>query len=154
MQERKSMIGQTRDAGFQIGVRRTFPIALEAAWQLVTSAAGMRIWLDESAEVELAHGAAYRLADGTSGRVSVYTPNSHLRMTWHPVGWLRPSTIQLRVIANREHTAIAFHQEQLPGPTERAARQVFFTSALDRIEQLIEQSIEERDRLHGYFRSR
>jgi len=89
MQQQKRMIGQTRDVGFQIGVRRTLPIAHEATWQLVTSAEGRRIWLDDSVEVELAQGATYRLADGTSGKISVFTLNSHLRMTWQPPGWTR-----------------------------------------------------------------
>jgi uncharacterized protein YndB with AHSA1/START domain len=137
MQQQKRIIGQTRDAGFQIGVRRTFPITHEAAWQLLTSAEGIRIWLDESADVELAHGATYRLVDGTSGKVSVFTPGSHLRMTWQPPGWARPSIIQLRAIANRARTVVAFHQEHLPGPDEREARRAFYMAALDQIERLI-----------------
>jgi hypothetical protein len=45
MQQQKRIIGQTRDAGYHIGVRRTFPITHDAAWQLLTSAEGIRIWL-------------------------------------------------------------------------------------------------------------
>jgi uncharacterized protein YndB with AHSA1/START domain len=138
MQQQKRIIGQTRDAGFQIGVRRTFPITHEAAWRLLTSAEGIRIWLDVSTDVELVQGASYRLTDGTHGQVSVFTPGSHLRMTWQPPGWARPSIIQLRVIANRERTAIAFHQEHLPGPAEREMRRAFYMAALDQIERLIE----------------
>jgi uncharacterized protein YndB with AHSA1/START domain len=84
-------IGQTRDAAFQIGARRTLPIRLAEAWRLLTSRDGPQIWLSDSLDMDLAKGAVYRLADGTSGMVSVYEANSHLRMTWQPPAWPRPS---------------------------------------------------------------
>jgi hypothetical protein len=83
------------------------------------------------ADVELAHGATYRLADGTSGKVSVFRSGSYLRMTWQPPERVRPSIIQLCVIANRERTVIGFHQEHLPGPADREERRVFYVAALD-----------------------
>jgi hypothetical protein len=36
-------IGQTRDAGFQIGARRTLSIPLAEAWRLLTSREGLQI---------------------------------------------------------------------------------------------------------------
>jgi uncharacterized protein YndB with AHSA1/START domain len=130
-------IGQTRDAGFQIGARRTLPIPLAEAWRLLMSREGLQIWLSDSLDMDLAKGAVYRLADGTSGMVSVYEPNSHLRMTWHPPAWPRPSIIQLRVIPNGERTTISFHQEHLPGPNEREERRAHYTAALDNLERII-----------------
>lgn len=130
------IVGQTRNTGFQIGVRQTLPIAYEAAWQLVTSQSGVKVWL--GVEGELHKGAVFRLADGITGKVTVFSPNSHLRMTWHPVGWNRPSIIQLRVLANgSDRTTIAFHQEWLPGPYEREERRAWFAHALNQLKQLV-----------------
>jgi uncharacterized protein YndB with AHSA1/START domain len=128
-------VGKTRDAGFQIGARRTMPLPLAEAWQLLTSRDGVKIWL--GAPIDLAGDAAYQLPDGTSGTVSVFKPNSHLRMSWQPPTWPRPSIIQVRAIPNGTRTTFAFHQEHLPGPDEREARRVHYTVALDTLEHVI-----------------
>jgi uncharacterized protein YndB with AHSA1/START domain len=130
-------IGKTKDVGWEIGVRRTLPVEYTAAWKLITSGEGLSIWLGRGAEVGLSKGAVYELADGTTGEVRVFKPDSHLRITWHPPGWPRPSTIQVRVLPNSDRTVVAFHQEHLPGPDEREARRAFFKAALDELAALI-----------------
>jgi uncharacterized protein YndB with AHSA1/START domain len=131
--------GLTKDVGWEIGVRRTLPVEHTVAWRLITSPQGMAVWLGESASsVDLTPGATYDLPDGTRGEVRVVTPGSHFRLTWHPPGWPRPSTMQVRVIPKGAKTVIAFHQEHLPGSDEREARRAFFKGALDRLAELID----------------
>lgn len=130
-------VGQTKDAGWQIGARRTFPIPLEAAWQLVTSPEGLHAWLGDLPSLDFTPGAPYALPGGASGEMRVFKPNSHLRLTHHPPGWSRPSTIQVRLIPSGEKTVIAFHQEHLPGPEAREQRRLHFLAALDELEQMI-----------------
>jgi len=133
----KRPTGLTKDVGFQIGVRRTLPIHHADAWQLVTSEKGVNIWLGSTSELDFGKGARYRLADGSVGEVRVFSPNSHLRITWQPPGWSRSSTIQVRVIPKGDRTTIAFHQEHLPGAGEREERRAHFAAALDALEALI-----------------
>lgn len=129
--------GQTRDTGFQIGVRRTLPIQHEDAWNLITSKKGARIWLGGASDIKFEKGSRYHLKDGTSGEVRVFNQNSHLRITWHLNGWKRPSTIQVRVIPKGERTVIAFHQEHLPGAKERETRRAHYISALDELQRVV-----------------
>ena len=129
-------VGQTKDIGFQIGVRRSLPIELEQAWQLITSLKGLSIWLGNTHKLDFTKGAEYKLDDGSTGEVRVFKPNSHLRITYQPKGWPRASTIQVRVIPNADQTTIAFHQEHLPGPEERTQRSSHFQSVLDRLEKI------------------
>jgi uncharacterized protein YndB with AHSA1/START domain len=136
MTARRRVVGQTRDAGFQVGVRRSLPITPEHAWELVTSRVGVQLWLGDTG-ADLGAGASYRLADGTTGEVTVYRPGSHLRLTWHPPGWPRPSIVQVRVIAGGASTALAFHHEHLPGSAEREARRAHYAAALDALERAI-----------------
>lgn len=44
-QDKKKHVGQTKDAGFQIGARKTAAIPLEEAWDLLISPGGLRVWL-------------------------------------------------------------------------------------------------------------
>ena len=132
----KRAVGQTADTGFQIGTQRTLPIPVDQAWQLLTSPDGVRAWLGAAPSLKWEKGEKYALKDGSSGEVRVFNPGSHLRITWQPEGWPRASTIQVRAIPSGEaKTVISFHQEHLPGATERDERRQFFAAALDALER-------------------
>jgi uncharacterized protein YndB with AHSA1/START domain len=136
--ENNRPVGLSKDTGFQVGARRTLPIALEDAWRLLTSKTGVELWLGAGGKLDFTKGAKYALDDGSTGEVRVFSPNSHLRITWQPPGWDRASTIQVRVIPSGEKTVVAFHQEHLPGSKERTERRAHFMAALDELEGIIE----------------
>jgi len=129
--------GLTKDAGYQIGARRTLPVGHQDAWAILTSVDGLAVWLGPVARMDWAKGATYQLPDGSQGQVRVFRPDSHLRISWQPVGWERASIIQMRVIPRGDRTTIAFHQEHLPGQREREERRAHFQSALDQLERMI-----------------
>lgn len=135
--KKKPPTGWTKDTGYQIGARRTLPVEHNQAWELVTSTPGVNLWLGPTPGIRLEKGARYKLEDGSEGEVRVISPGSHLRLTWNPGGWKRPSTIQVRVIPKGDRTTIAFHQEHLPGPQAREQRRAHFKSALAELEALI-----------------
>lgn len=130
--------GLTKDSGWQIGVRRTLSLDYEAAWELLTSERGVTLWLGPISEIDLAEKGRYILTNGMRGQIRVFKPYSHLRLTWQPPGWPRPSTIQMRVIPKGEKTVIAFHQEQMPGETARIERRAYYQSVLDSLSGMIE----------------
>jgi hypothetical protein len=49
----------------------------------------------------------------------VVNPEVNIRLTWQPVGWEKPSTIQVRTISAGLKTTISFHQENLPDENAR-----------------------------------
>ena len=115
-------VGKTQSVGYQFGVRRAFDGSADAAWALLVSPRGIREWLGGSGRVRLEAGKSYRLADGTTGEVRVWKPGEVVRVTWHPPGWPRPSTIQIRVLPRANgRCAIAFHHEWLPDAAAREA---------------------------------
>src|SRR5688572_21444528 len=91
-------VGLTKDVVYEIGVRRTLPIDLKAAWKLITSEEAVSLWLGSPADIDFTKGAEYELSDGSQGEVRVFEPDSHLRITWQPQGWQRASLIQVRVL--------------------------------------------------------
>lgn len=116
---KRTEVGKTADAGYQVGVRRTLPCSEERLWRLLLSPAGLETWLGGPAEI--AEGVRFRLDNGTTGEIRVYRPGSHIRLGWRPAGWGAPSTLQVRVMAARRGTTLSFHQEHLAGAAERAA---------------------------------
>jgi uncharacterized protein YndB with AHSA1/START domain len=136
MENSKRPVGLTKDTGYQIGVRRTLPIRHDNAWRVLTSPVGVQMWLGASSNLDFTEGAMYEASDGSRGEIRVFSPNSHLRITWKPQGWSRASTIQLRVIPKGDKTVVAFHQEHLPGSKERAERREHFKATLDNLERI------------------
>ena len=130
-------VGLSRDSGWMAGARKTFRISTAAAWEFLLSDKAVRVWLGGLPESKLAKRVDYRLADGTHGRVTVFEPGSHLRMTWTPPSYPRPSILQVRVMATGDKAVIAFHQEHLPDQAARAGRKAFFQQVLDQFEEMI-----------------
>lgn len=131
-------VGETASTGFQIGVRRTVPLALDDAWRLVTSPKGVRAWLGDTPGLAWEKGAAYTAADGAWGEVRVVKEGSHVRVTRLALGEKRASTIQVRVIPASTGTTISFHEEHLPDAEAREERRGHYEAVLDRFARLAE----------------
>jgi uncharacterized protein YndB with AHSA1/START domain len=124
--------GRTKDAGWEIGVRRTVPARVDDVWALLRSPEGTAIWLGGPAD--LAPG-PYRLDDGTEGEVRADAPGSHIRLTWRPPGAAAPSTIQVRVTEAASGATIAFHHERLADADERERMRRRWVDVIDRLRE-------------------
>ncbi|WP_276356053.1 SRPBCC family protein [Cohnella caldifontis] len=114
------VVGKTKSAGFQFGIRRTFPVSREEAWAFLLSPEGLRLWLGELASLDLQIKGTYETKEGTTGEIRVAKLHEQLRLTWRKADWDKPSTYQIRLLdAGEGKTTVAFHQEQLSGPHER-----------------------------------
>ena len=51
-------VGQTKDAGFEIGVSKTVPHPREAVWELLTSEEGAALWLGDGVALPARRGEA------------------------------------------------------------------------------------------------
>lgn len=129
-------VGKTARAGYQVGVRRTLPFSEKRIWEALLSTDGLTIWLGGATEI--AQGVPYALENGTRGEIGVYKPWSHIRLTWQPKDWARPSTLQIRVIPARNGTTVNVHQEQLNGATERNAMKAHWEGVLERLAAMLE----------------
>lgn len=108
--------GRTKDAGWQLGVRRTAPVPLDVAWEFLLGD-GLPRWLGATALGE--PGSRYVTDDGTTGEVRSRTDRRRVRLTWRPADWDHDSTLQVTVIEAAAGTTIAFHQERLANEAER-----------------------------------
>jgi uncharacterized protein YndB with AHSA1/START domain len=128
-------VGKTARVGYEIGVRRTLLFSEERVWALLLSPDGLRMWLGGPAAI--ADGAPYTLANGTAGRISVYKPRSHLRLTWQPTGWVQPSTLQVRVIPASRGTTVSFHQEHLRDAAARTQMKAHWEQVIDSLTEML-----------------
>ena len=128
----EKQIGQTKNLGFQFGIRKTFPISLENAWDFLLSEKGVKIWIGElKNELEIKKN--YETKNGISGLVRVLKPNSHIRLNWKRKNWNNMSIIQIRLIENKEKTTIAIHQEKLLNSKQRTEMKEYWNQVMNEI---------------------
>lgn len=134
----KKPVGQTKDVGFQFGIRRTFTISKEKAWQYLFSENGLYTWLGQlTSEFEL--NQEFQTKEGIIGYVRVFKPNSHIRINWKRKNWKNLSTVQIRVIGNEQKTTISIHQEKLHDPQQREEMKVYWGKIMDELSETIKE---------------
>ena len=133
----KRIIGQTADAGFQVGVQRSVTAAASEVWHVLTSRP--ELWLGVGASIAFRKGERYEVpasddASAATGEVRVVKPGERLRMTWQPADWSSPATVQLTLTPSSSgKTAIRAHLERLPDAEAREAMRARWRQALEGI---------------------
>jgi len=130
-------VGKTKDQGWEIGVRRTFPISPATAWEIMVVDPGLAWWFGEDPNLTLEKGATFHTTDRTDGKIVGYNEGSLLRARWQPKDWPEPSTLQLRIIPAGEKATIAIHHERLADAAHREAMRRHWTEILERVPSLI-----------------
>ena len=130
-------VGQTADAGYQIGVQKTLSIPQDLAWELLVVGPGRDVWLGETQPLHLRKGAEYVTSNGVSGEIRSVAPGQRLRLTWSHPDLAKPSTLQVMFIASGEKTSVRFHQEKLSSQDEREQMRRHWREVLGKLEELV-----------------
>ena len=135
--EKTKVVGQTKDAGFQIGVRKTFAVPVETVWNFLFSEKGLSIWLGKISVENFELDKPYKTKEGIEGRVNVLKPYSHIRLTWKPKQWTNTSALQIRVIPSKGKTTISFHQDKLLDSKQRDEMKKYWDGVIEKIKNEI-----------------
>jgi activator of HSP90 ATPase len=127
--------GLTKDAGYQVGVRKTIEGSHLDVWNFLLSNTGLEIWLGNIDPDDLARREEISLSNGTTVKITRFKLQSHLRMQWRKKSWATSSRLQLRVIAaGYDKTTISFHQEMLENDAQREAMKSHWRHILIKLE--------------------
>lgn len=133
----KRIVGQTKTAGFQIGVRRTHSVSQEKAWEFLISEVGLRKWLGVDTALDFQPGEKYQ-SDKAEGEIRIVKPHEQLRLTWRRADWEKPSTVQIRIIPkDADKTTISFHQENMSDENVREEMKEYWEAAQDELKLLL-----------------
>lgn len=130
--------GQTKDAGWQIGVSRTVDRPAAAVWDLLTGPEGVSIWLGPGVSLNGAAGQTYRTDDGTAGEVRSFRPLDRVRLTYRPAGWDHETTVQIAIQDKGPKTALRFHQERLADGEERERQRTHWKRIADELAKALD----------------
>lgn len=130
-------VGKTKDQGWEIGVRRTFPVNAERAWEILVTPPGLDAWFGNDPDLKLERNASFATRDGTTGHIVSVQEGALLRLRWQPHGWHESSTLQLRIIPAGEKATISIHHERLSSAEQREEMQRRWSQVLDTINDII-----------------
>jgi len=108
--------GQTKDAGWQVGARRTLPLELDQAWDLLTTSPWLQRW------------SGLTVLDAGDPAVRSLTAQCVVRVR------TAQSLVQLRLQPAASGTTLAFHEEHLPDEQARSRRKDHWARLLDDLE--------------------
>jgi len=133
----RTPVGVTKDAGVQIGVRKTVAMTPLQAWNYLTSSRGLALWIGNVSAFPLEKGAEFSSAEGVTGKLASVVPFQKLRMTWKRKDWMNPSRLQLTLTAAKSGgTTISIHQEMLDDVYMREMMRREWESVLNHIREL------------------
>ncbi|MBC9913773.1 SRPBCC domain-containing protein [Chitinophaga varians] len=133
MSTQENAPGHTTSQGWEIGVRRTFTLSPETAWEMLFSQPVLGVWLDNKADIAFQKNDTYTTDAGITVTVTSVTEVKVIRMKWQQKGQTAASTLQIRVIPAKDKTTISFHHEWLANGQEREAMKTYWTHVLDEI---------------------
>lgn len=118
--EKVKNVGQTKDAGWQFGVRKSVPLNPNEVWNFLFSESGTKLWLQD-AEREF----------------STYKQLSHIRTKWKLKSWANEANLQMRILANKDKTTIAFHIDKLLNESQREETKTYWNKIIKTIAEKI-----------------
>ncbi len=127
--------GLTKDAGFQVGARKTFLITPAKAWEFLFSEEGIAAWLGKLKPGTLTDSDSFKLTNGTECRVRLIQPGSHIRLSWKKKDWENSSLLQVRVIDAGGKTTVSFHQDKLLNSAQRGQMKEHWAGVLAALEK-------------------
>lgn len=126
-------VGQTKDAGWQIGVSKTLAHPIDKVWDLITGQAGLDLWLGPDVELKPEKGFRYETATGVTGEVRSFHEHDRIRLTWRPANWDHDSIVQVAMAATGGRTKLTFHQEWLADAEERDRQRAYWKGVMDTV---------------------
>jgi hypothetical protein len=137
MTSAKIPAGPTASQGWETGIRRTFDITPDQAWELLFTQPVLGTWLDDKADIAFEKGDRYTTSSRITIHVTSVTTGKVIRMKWQQAPDTHTSTLQIRVIPVKGKTTIAFHQEWLKDAKEKTDRNIAWKKVLDTIGETI-----------------
>jgi uncharacterized protein YndB with AHSA1/START domain len=128
--------GLTKDAGWELGVRRTIDVSLPRAWEYLMGP-GLSLWLGDIDDLPTKKGDGYETKDGVRGSIRGYSDGYRVRLSWKPSDWPHDTTLQLTVKKVATGTTVAIHHEHLVNREERKMMLGHWSNVMDAIEDAL-----------------
>lgn len=131
-------VGKTKGQGWEIGVRRTFPVGTGELWTVLMTQPGLGCWLGQGVTADFRKGDIYHTDDHTTGDIRSYQAGSLVRLTWQPAGWDFSSTLQIRVLPAKKGATLSIHHERLQDAEQREQMRQHWLTVMEQLAALLD----------------
>jgi activator of HSP90 ATPase len=125
--------------GFQIGISKTFPVSTDFVWDFLFSDEGLKIWLGSINSEDFELNKAYKTEDGIMGKLTVFEPDCHIRLTWKPLHWTNISIVEVRIKNSKGRAIILFHQTKIISLEQREEMRIRWNRVLSEFESIFKE---------------
>ena len=122
---------------YQIDLQTTVSVSVKEAWHFLFSNQGLEIWLGTSKLDKWETGIKYITRDGVNGKVRVFSPYSHIRLSWRKENWQNDSILHVRTISKDHKTIIRIHHEYLRDKKQKEDMEFHWKEVLDRLSAVL-----------------
>lgn len=123
---------------YQIDVQTTVNTSLKETWNFLFSNEGLEIWLGTSKLDKWETGIKYTTRDGIIGKVRVFSPYSHIRLSWRKGNWQNDSILHVRTISKDNKTIIRIHHEHFADKNLKEDMEIHWKDVLDRLSAILD----------------
>ena len=107
--------GRNEKGEYATVATKTLRMNAKAAWKLLTSSEGMKLWLQPFALFPWKAGQSFEVDGGIFGEIRTLKPGVRARLTWQEAHWAKPSVVQLNVVPRKgEKCVLVIQHERIP----------------------------------------
>jgi len=130
--------GRNAKGEYSLTATRTIDANPKHIWRVLNSPEGLKTWLNPMSEFELKKSQVFECEGGIFGEVRTCKAPVRGRIAWQETDWIKPSILQLYVVARPENRAIlVFYHEKLPTARVRDSMREHWRESLANFKELI-----------------
>jgi activator of HSP90 ATPase len=135
--DNKKVVGLTKNVGFQFSITKTCAVSVDAAWDFLLSESGIAIWLGSINfdDFELNH--ALTTKAGIEAKITIFKPDSHLRLAWKPAHWDNISFIEIRVLTNKGRAKLGLLHTQMMNIGQREEVKIYWNEVFQQMDKAL-----------------
>ncbi|MGZ3656384.1 MAG: SRPBCC domain-containing protein [Bdellovibrionota bacterium] len=134
----KRIEGRSEKGLYATVASKTIPLSQKEAWKLLSSPAGLELWLSPFAPFEWKAGCGFEVNGGIFGEVRTVKAPSRLRLTWREETWKKASVLQLNVNPRPgKKCMVVLQHEQLPSELVKNKLRAHWKLALQKLAEAL-----------------
>jgi activator of HSP90 ATPase len=129
----KKVVGLTKTVGFQFSITKTCPVSEDAAWDFLLSESGVSIWLGSIDFEAFELNNPFTTAEGIEAKITIFKPDSHLRLAWKRAHWDNISFIEIRVLTNKGRAKLGLLHTHMTSVEQREEVKAYWTKVFEKM---------------------
>lgn len=103
-------------------------------WEFLLSENGIEVWLGKINSDEFEICKPFNTKEGIEGKLTIFKPDSHLRLSWKLKDWAKSSIVEMRITNSKGRARMVFHHTKLYEIEQRIEMKKYWNNILLNIE--------------------